>query len=134
VLACPECGGPMRIIAFVLDRPTIERILEHIGEPTVAPAVSPARAPPQAALEFDQLAGAEEWPGMDQTAGSDGDGWARTPVAEARGDQATAVSEHRGGWRGLPHRRNPARPILFGGGISYSEMTMKWMMTTDPPA
>jgi hypothetical protein len=28
----------MRIIAFVLDEPTIERILAHIGEPTPAAA------------------------------------------------------------------------------------------------
>ncbi len=32
----------MRIIAFVRDRPTVERILEQIGEPTQPPAVLPA--------------------------------------------------------------------------------------------
>lgn len=42
-LACPNCGEPMRIIAFILDRPVIERILTHIGEPTEAPKVWPAR-------------------------------------------------------------------------------------------
>ncbi|MBK6733591.1 MAG: hypothetical protein IPG61_05800 [bacterium] len=40
----------MRIIAFVLDEPTIERILAHIGEPTQPPAVLPARSPPQLAF------------------------------------------------------------------------------------
>jgi len=35
----------MRIIAFVLDRPTIERILDHLGEPTQPPRVLPARSP-----------------------------------------------------------------------------------------
>ena len=49
-LRCPKCGEPMRIIAFVLDRPTIERILAHIGEPTQPPAVLPARSPPQGAF------------------------------------------------------------------------------------
>ena len=33
-LLCSHCGEPMRIIAFVLDGPVIERILDHIGEPT----------------------------------------------------------------------------------------------------
>ena len=45
-LLCPRCGEPMRIIAFILDPPVIERILTHIGEPTTPPAVLPARAPP----------------------------------------------------------------------------------------
>ena len=57
----------MRIIAFILDRSVIERILEHIGEPTTPPAVLPARAPPQAEMDFDQVGGAGEWPEMDQT-------------------------------------------------------------------
>ena len=64
----------MRIIAFVLDPPAIERILTHIGEPTTAPVVLPARAPPQVEMEFDQVdqrTGADEWPEMDQTAGGD---------------------------------------------------------------
>jgi len=37
----------MRIIAFALDPPVIERILTHIGEPTKPPAVLSARSPPQ---------------------------------------------------------------------------------------
>jgi hypothetical protein len=37
----------MRIIAFGLDAPTIERILAPIGEPTQPPAVLPARSPQQ---------------------------------------------------------------------------------------
>jgi len=38
-LLSPACGGPMRIIAFVLERPVIEQILGHIGEPSTPPAV-----------------------------------------------------------------------------------------------
>ena len=73
-LLCPRCGAPMRIIAFVLDPPVIERILGHIDEPTTPPAVRPARSPPQAEMDFDQAAGPSEWPEMDQTVGSD-DTW-----------------------------------------------------------
>jgi hypothetical protein len=40
----------MRIIAFVLDAPTIQRILDDIGEPTQPPAVPPACSP----LQLDQ--------------------------------------------------------------------------------
>jgi hypothetical protein len=74
-LRCPKCGEPMRIIAFVLDRPVIERILEHIGEPTQPPAVLPARSPPQMELGFDQTPAADDWPEMDQTTGQGADGW-----------------------------------------------------------
>jgi hypothetical protein len=64
----------MRIIAFVLDAPTIVRILDHIGEPTQPPAVLPARSPPQLAFGFDQTPATTDWPEMDQTAGQGG-GW-----------------------------------------------------------
>ncbi|MBK6735582.1 MAG: transposase [bacterium] len=74
-LRCPKCGDPMRTIAFVLDRTTIERILTHIGEPTQAPAVMPARSPPQLAFGFDQTVATAEWPEMDQTAGQPADDW-----------------------------------------------------------
>lgn len=52
-LNCPKCGEPKRIIAFVLDRPTIERVLERIGDRAKATA---------------------DWPQMDQAAGR-ADGW-----------------------------------------------------------
>ncbi len=73
-LKCPKCGEPMRIIAFVLDAPTIERILDHIGEPTQPPAVLPARSPPQLAFGFDQAPETTDWQEIDQTAGQGG-GW-----------------------------------------------------------
>ena len=56
----------------------------------MAPAVLPARGPPQLemdlpppksmtdgwAIEYDQITGADdEWPDMDQTAGTGGDTW-----------------------------------------------------------
>jgi len=45
-LICPQCGGQMKIIAFIREKPTIKQILSHIGEPTEPPTLSPARAPP----------------------------------------------------------------------------------------
>jgi hypothetical protein len=64
----------MRIIAFVLDRPVIERILQHIGEPTKPPAVLPAQSPAHGGFRFEQTVGLDDWPEMDQTSGL-GDGW-----------------------------------------------------------
>ena len=88
-LLCPKCGEPMRIIAFILEPTVIERILRHVGEPIAAPANLPARAPPQVEMDLspgnpptdgwtmddDQAAGTDEWPDMDQAAGTGGDTW-----------------------------------------------------------
>ncbi len=65
----------MRIIAFILEPPVIERILGHIGEPAEPPAILPARSPPQAEMDFDQAAGTPDWPEMDQSADPAGDTW-----------------------------------------------------------
>ena len=66
----------MRIIAFILDPPVIERILTHVGEPVLAPMVLPARAPPQVEMDFDPGGGGPEvWPDMDQTAGTGSATW-----------------------------------------------------------
>ena len=43
VLACP-CGG-RKVIAFIDERPVIERILGHLGLPTTGPPTAPARLP-----------------------------------------------------------------------------------------
>ena len=74
-LRCPRCGEPMRIIAFILEPPVIERILTHVGEPVEPPAILPARSPPQGEIQFDQETGTDEWPEMDQTAGEGGETW-----------------------------------------------------------
>ncbi len=58
----------MRIIAFILEREAVQRILRHIGEDAEPPAVLPARGPPQGEFEFDQSAGGQEWVEVDQTA------------------------------------------------------------------
>jgi hypothetical protein len=85
-LQCPRCGEPIRIIAFVLDPPVIERmwnrcaippaaITLHVGEPVEPPAILPARSPPQGEIQFNQTASTDEWPEMDQTTGEGGDTW-----------------------------------------------------------
>ena len=41
-LVCIRCGEPMRIIAFVTDGGSLQRILASLGEPTQAPRIAPA--------------------------------------------------------------------------------------------
>jgi hypothetical protein len=45
-----ECGGKMRVLAFITEPRVVHRILDHVGLPTEAPPVAPARAPPQASF------------------------------------------------------------------------------------
>ena len=44
-LNCPKCGAQMRIIAFITETASVQRILSHIGEPCTPPRIAPARAP-----------------------------------------------------------------------------------------
>lgn len=69
-LTGPQCGGTMRIIAFIDDPVEVKKILTHLGVPTTPPILAPARGPPlweaaqygsadpfvqpMPALEFDQ--------------------------------------------------------------------------------
>ena len=46
VLACPRCGGRLRLVALIEQAVVIEQILRHLGLPTEIPAPRPARAPP----------------------------------------------------------------------------------------
>ncbi len=46
VLACPRCGGRVRLIALIEEAVVIARILRHLGMPTEIPAPRPARSPP----------------------------------------------------------------------------------------
>jgi hypothetical protein len=45
-LLCPNCGGPMRLIAFITEGVQIKKILDHIGADSDPPHISPARGPP----------------------------------------------------------------------------------------
>ena len=49
VLACPRCGGRLRLIALIEEAAVIDRILRHLGLPTETPAPRLARAPPRLA-------------------------------------------------------------------------------------
>jgi len=46
VLACPRCGGRMRLVALVTEAASVRRFLRGLGEATEAPARAPARGPP----------------------------------------------------------------------------------------
>ncbi len=41
-MACPNCGGDIRLISFITDPGPIRKILTHVGEPLETPHVSPA--------------------------------------------------------------------------------------------
>ncbi len=45
-LLCPQCGGKMRIIAFITEAAVIREILNHLGEPTLLPRLLQVRGPP----------------------------------------------------------------------------------------
>lgn len=46
VLACPRCGGRLRLIALIEEAAVVDRILRHLGLPTEIPTPCPPRAPP----------------------------------------------------------------------------------------
>jgi hypothetical protein len=46
VLACPTCGGRLRLIATLEASEATRRVLRHLGLPTEVPPPVPARAPP----------------------------------------------------------------------------------------
>jgi hypothetical protein len=43
----------MRVVAFIDEPATAQRILEHVGLPSAPTTPSPARGPPQAAFDFE---------------------------------------------------------------------------------
>ena len=47
VLACPRCGGRLRLVALIEQASVVQRILRHLGLPTEVPMPRPARAPPR---------------------------------------------------------------------------------------
>lgn len=45
-VACPVCGGDIRLIAFITEPGPSRKILAHLGEPLEPPPVSSAPGPP----------------------------------------------------------------------------------------
>jgi hypothetical protein len=45
-LACPTCGGDIRLIAFITDPGPIRKLLTRLGEPLEPPPIAAARGPP----------------------------------------------------------------------------------------
>mgnify|MGYP001580376919 CR=1 FL=1 len=56
VLICPNCGGTLSVIAFIIEATVAVKILTHLNLPTTSPPVSPARR-----LDLEQLNFEEEW-------------------------------------------------------------------------
>ena len=54
-LACPGCGGDIRLIAFITDPVPIRKILLHLGEPLEPPPLAPTRGPPTGWAEILQV-------------------------------------------------------------------------------
>ena len=52
VLACPGCGGRLRLLATIEDPDIVRRILSHLGLPTESPEALPARSPPWTEQDF----------------------------------------------------------------------------------
>jgi hypothetical protein len=46
ILACPDCGGRLRLVATIEGRVVIEKILRHLGLPVEPPRPLPARIHP----------------------------------------------------------------------------------------
>ena len=49
---CPDCGGAVKLVAAIVDRRIVRKILEDVGLPADPPPVTPARAPPMEAMSF----------------------------------------------------------------------------------
>jgi hypothetical protein len=47
VLACPRCGGRLRLVALIDQASVVQPILRHLGLPTEVPEPRPARASPR---------------------------------------------------------------------------------------
>jgi hypothetical protein len=47
VLACPRCGGRLRLVVLIEHASAVRRILQHLGLPAEVPPPRPARAPPR---------------------------------------------------------------------------------------
>ena len=44
VLACPECGGRLRLLAFIAEPTVARKILDHLGLDSTGPPTAPRRS------------------------------------------------------------------------------------------
>ena len=44
---CPDCGGEVKLIAVIMERKVVRKILDHLGLPSEPPRVTSARGPPE---------------------------------------------------------------------------------------
>ena len=61
VLACPRCGGRLRLVALIEQTSVVHRMLRHRGLPTDVPEPRPARPPPYGDPIDDQPQDAREF-------------------------------------------------------------------------
>jgi len=47
VLACPDCGGRLKLVAFIAEPTVACRILDHLGLDSQGPPVARAQPPPE---------------------------------------------------------------------------------------
>jgi hypothetical protein len=62
VLACPGCGGRLRLLATIAQREVIEKILAHLRLPVDLPGPAPPGAPEWLPGLFSDLADSGQWP------------------------------------------------------------------------
>jgi hypothetical protein len=55
LLVCPECGGTMKVVAFITNYPAVDRIIDHLKLRFVA-----EKPPPSHVFEQVALMAAEE--------------------------------------------------------------------------
>jgi uncharacterized protein YbaR (Trm112 family) len=55
VLACPDCGGRLRLLATIEEPAVVRKILSHLGITNECPQPLPARSPPCAEPTFPQV-------------------------------------------------------------------------------
>ena len=53
VLECPNCSGPMRLVATIMERDIIRAILRSMGLPADSPPLAPAKPSSQTDFEFE---------------------------------------------------------------------------------
>ncbi len=117
-LVCPQCGGELKIVAFLTEVDPIQRIMIHIGELATQPRIAPARAPPDwFETDFDQTdrieaEQAEPVPEFefDQTVN-----WLHHGTKASQSDGQRFPCEHLSGYRLKTHRfraRTPQKSSL----------------------